>query len=432
MILLYTSYLTSRLQYTANFLFSTILGVPVEFTSSINDYKKSILPKINYSAELLDGITIQPHTFLFERNIKPIIPGFLMYHGIPTLFPIKQPSSLPFDPFSAVFYMISRYEEYHPEFIDHHNRVLPQQSVAFKHQFMEISVVDRWAFMLRELIQQQYPHFHFPDRKYTFVPTIDIDVAYAYKYRGFVRTAGATLKSLVKGDVKDNQRRYQTLFKNQADPFDVYKLLQDLHSHYNVKPHYFFLVGRYGKFDKNLSPSHSAIQQLIKQTSDVHAVGIHPSYQSNDKENRLKQEIEVLGKITGNPIVRSRQHFLMLRFPDTYQRLVKLGITDDYTMGYAQLTGFRAGTCTPFPFYDLTSESETSLIVHPFEVMDGTLNQYLKLSPLEAIECINRLSREVRNVNGTFMSLWHNESLSEMRHWKNWREVYEALLKIAS
>ena len=57
---------------------------------------------------------------------------------------------------------------------------------------------------------------------------------------------------------------------------------------------------------------------------------------------------------------------------------------------------------------------------------------YLKLSPLEAVERISRLNAEVRKVNGTFITLWHNESLGEMRHWKNWREVYEALIKIAS
>lgn len=98
-------------------------------------------------------------------------------------------------------------------------------------------------------------------------------------------------------------------------------------------------------------------------------------------------------------------------------------------MGYASLPGFRAGTCTPFPFYDLTSEKETSLRIFPFQVMDGTLNQYMKLSPDEALEECKKLIDEVKKVNGTFISLWHNESLSEMREWKQWRNVYYKLLE---
>jgi len=119
-----------------------------------------------------------------------------------------------------------------------------------------------------------------------------------------------------------------------------------------------------------------------------------------------------------------------LLFTETYQNLIKLGIKEDYTLGYATDTGFRAGTCTPFNFYDLYNEKETSLKIFPFQVMDTTLNQYLKLDVEEAVERISHMIEKVKQVRGTFISLWHNESLSDHGHWKGWEPVYKKMLEV--
>lgn len=432
MVLIYAHKQTPRLAYIVRFLFSSVLGVPVSITSDAEEFRNSKLPRINYSGEALNGIHIYPQGLLFEQGVKPIVPESFIYQGIPVLFPTQNSGALPFDPFAAAFFMITRYEEYLSQALDLHHRFLPTGSVAYKHHFLDIPVVDHWALLLRSVIQQQYPDYPFPQRTYRYVPTIDVDIAYAYKYRGLYRTAGAAAKSLLKGNFTDNRHRFNTLFLNRRDPFDTFPLLRDWHNQHHLTPTFFFLVGQYGRYDKNLSPHHPTIRELIRQTSNYYPTGVHPSYQSNFKDNSLKNEIQILADIVGSPVTRSRQHFLMLRFPDTYQRLIEQGITEDYTMGYAQMPGFRAGTCTPFSFYNLTTESETSLIVYPFQVMDVTLNQYLKLSTSEAVQCIRQLNSAVRKVNGTFISLWHNESLSEMRNWANWQEVYKTLLQIAS
>lgn len=98
-------------------------------------------------------------------------------------------------------------------------------------------------------------------------------------------------------------------------------------------------------------------------------------------------------------------------------------------MGYASQVGFRAGTCTPFFWYDLPLEKQSHLKIHPFAVMDVTLRQYLKLTTQQADDLIAKLLTDVKMVNGTFSSLWHNESLSETGVWKGWRSVYENMMK---
>ena len=122
----------------------------------------------------------------------------------------------------------------------------------------------------------------------------------------------------------------------------------------------------------------------------------------------------------------------MLHFPQTYQNLIAEGIQEDYSMGYPSKPGFRAGTAIAFPWYDLSKEEETTLLVHPLQVMDVTLKEYMDLSPDEAVSSIKNIIEQVRNVHGVFTLCWHNSSFSEIGSWTTWKFVFEDVLKMAS
>jgi hypothetical protein len=184
--------------------------------------------------------------------------------------------------------------------------------------------------------------------------------------------------------------------------------------------------------DKNISPQNRKFHELIRMLADYAQVGIHPSYGSNTDTSKLPVEISRLKNIVHGDITKSRQHFLMLKFPETYRNLIERDITDDYSMGFANECGFRAGICTPFNFYDLDIESETTLKVHPFAVMDATLNLYMKLSPEEAVRRVKKLTDACKKVNGHMMILWHNETLSDQNQWKDWQVVYEEIIQHAT
>ena len=72
------------------------------------------------------------------------------------------------------------------------------------------------------------------------------------------------------------------------------------------------------------------------------------------------------------------------------------------------------------------------MLITPFQIMDGTLNHYENLSPDQATKKIKDIITVIKNNNGTFVSLWHNSSLSEVNEWKNWTKVYETLVKNAT
>jgi len=292
--------------------------------------------------------------------------------------------------------------------------------------------VNIYALKLKELFKSRYPEMVFPEKKYRFISTIDIDNAWAYLEKGFMRTAGAFDRSIVQFDFEELIQRAKVLAGSLKDPYDTYDLQLELQRKYKFKSIYFFLLGEYGVNDKNVPVDSRKFRSLIKSIADYAESGIHPSYGSNKNPGRLKKELNELSKILKREVTKSRQHFLVLKLPETYRKLIELDITDDYTMGYALQVGFRASICSPFFFYDLDNEQITNLKVHPFAVMDATLKYYMKVEPQDAMSHILPLIQEVKNVNGDFVSLWHNESLSENKIWAGWRKVYEQLVEAAS
>ena len=226
--------------------------------------------------------------------------------------------------------------------------------------------------------------------------------------------------------------RYQVMRGKQPDPYDQYQHLERLFKKHDLDPVYFFLTGRLGPYDRNISSSSQKFKVLVKTTSQEFKIGIHPSYASNILTDRIQEEINKLAKISGKEIFRSRQHFLKVQLPYTYRNLMHMGITEEYSMGYAEQIGFRASIANPFRFFDLESNKRTDLIVYPFQVMDVTLRDYLSLKPGEAIDKIAGLIDHTRAVGGTFSALWHNESLSEWEDWTGWSVVFNRMLEMAT
>ncbi|MCK4664322.1 MAG: polysaccharide deacetylase family protein [Bacteroidales bacterium] len=432
MILIYSQNTSARLEFICKLIFFDILGIQYKITTNTIEFLDYNNAKINYSnTDFDDAVEIKPHHLLFEKGINRQNITVTLWNDLPVFFQKPSVSELPFDIFAASFYLVSRYEEYLTFIPDIHNRFSAKQSLAYKNGFLEKPIVNQWVMLLKNILEQKFPEIKFPEKKYNFISTIDVDNAYAYLNKGFLRTFAATFLSILKFNFNDNVRRYKVLLKKSNDPFNTFNYIRNIHDKYNIKPVYFFLVGKYGKYDKNISVKNSNFQKLIKDLSVKFEIGIHPSYNSNKDIEILKNEKNNLSEIINKEIKKSRNHFLKICFPSTYQNLLKSGITEEHSMAYASCVGFRASICTPFKFYDLALEKETELTVYPFAIMDATLKYYLKYDINDAIDKTSEIINEIKKVNGTFISLWHNESLSEIREWKNWKKVFEKMIQLA-
>lgn len=361
---------------------------------------------------------------LIQPNIQPV-----WYKGEKYFFESSADSDLPFDPLAASFYLVSRYEEYLDSPVEQYKRFPPEESILYKYGLLNKPVVNIWARLLAEKLQKRFPELEFPVPKFVFLPTIDVDNAWAYANKGFWRSAGAIAKAVFKGNISEAGTRYRVLRGKETDPYHTYDFLNETFKGNEDKVLFFFLLGDYKRYDKNVSWKNRHFQKLIRETAEKYEVGIHPSYSSSKKKGkkRLAAEIKRLEDILGFTVTKSRQHFLRLRFPRTYRRLLKTGIAEDFSMGYPSHTGFRAGICTPYFFYDLKREAPTALKIIPFQVMDVTLRNYMDFNPEQATEEIENLMQEVKNVGGTFAYIWHNETLNEQDNWLGYREVFNKM-----
>lgn len=429
-ILVYAPEITPRVEFTFDFAFGTILGANVTFCCNQEEFSRSELPKINYSSTSIgSGLFLKAHTILFKKHIVSQVIELVDFQELKLFFPTSSDSFLPFDPFAVTFYLISRYEEYLSETTDHHNRFVDSENLLVKLGLHQTPIVDRIAYWIADSLSAAYPSFQARKRTFCLLTTIDIDNAWAFKNKSLGISAGGVAKVAVTGKWDELVQRTSVLLRLQSDPFDTYEYILEVCKHRLDRLLFFFLVGDRNPFDKNISHKNKSFRKLITEIATKCDLGLHPSYSSNEKPWMFETEKERLEKIIGRKINKSRQHFLRLRFPTTYQTALKAGITDDYTMGFASLAGFRAGTCTSFPFFDLEHNQPTDLMIHPFQIMDVTLKNYLSLQPNEAWQVISQLLDEVKKVNGTFISLFHNESLHDLNEWQGWRKVFEQTLQ---
>ena len=432
-ILIYTHKRTSRVLYIFNHIMGEMLGLEPECIHDKEQFLNYEGPKINYSFQPFeDEFFIMADDLLFERGISEHELTFGDYLGQKCFFQTyNKKSAFPFDLFSASFYLLTRYEEYLPFIKDKYGRFDAEESLAFEKGFLNKPLVNIWALDLAEKLKSAFSELEIQTSEYQFISTIDIDAAFAYRQKGMLRTAGGYVKDVLALDTKEMKTRTRVLLKKKRDPYDTFDYQFSIQKKYNLKQIYFILFADYGTNDKN-TPTHSRIfRELIRFIADHADVGIHPSFTSNSVAGKLKKEITSLTKTLHREVVKSRQHFLILHLPSTYRNLINHGITDDYTMGYASQIGFRASICTSFLFYDLEMENTTTLRLHPFAAMEGTLRDYNQLDAEQAIAKYQEIIDEVRQVGGTYISIWHNESLSDQKRWKGWRAVYEKMTEYA-
>ena len=430
-VLVFSSEVTNRMGYVFPLVFHGLLGKSVAFTRDPEIFNGWDGPKLSYGSNPLgDEPHFKAHHLLFEKGVRPQELDVFPRKGTKAFFPVKG-GAWEFDPFAAIFYLVTRYEEYLPFAHDVYHRFPASESIALKEGFLHKPVVNIWARELAAMIENRFRGFRFSGGKYQFVTTVDVDNAYEYLEKGLMRTLGAYARSMVTLNGKDLNLRTKTLLGLRHDAFDTFDHQLEIQHKYNLEAIYFFLVADYGHNDKNVAITSKKFQSLIKGVGDYAAVGIHPSFNSNYEKDKLKVEINRLSKVIHKDIRQSRQHFLKLTFPQTYRTLLEMGITDDYTMGYASELGFRAGICSPFNFYDLELELETNLTVHPFSVMEVTLRFYKNVDPQNAMEHIKPIIDEIKAVGGTYMSLWHNDSLSDCHQWMGWKGLYEEMVQYA-
>ncbi|SEQ71638.1 hypothetical protein SAMN05421824_2121 [Hyunsoonleella jejuensis] len=427
MLLVYTHKVSPRLKYVFKHICTRVLGFKVDFTTKIEEFIAHDSLKMSYTKQHLGKeFFVKSHEILFEQGLTDVEINIQNWDNTKCFFYNGDKSAIPFDIFAASFYMLSRYEEYLPQRKDQYGRFIATESLGYKHGFLHQPVVDIWAYKFKDALQQQFPDFKFPQRAYRITPIIDVPSPYHYKLKGVMRSLGGTLKDFFRLRFKSLYTRYAVLFGFKHDPYDTFKYIINKQKQTQFKFLVFFFIGSYSTFDKGININKRKYVSLIKHIADYCRVGLKASYFSVNDLDVLKKEKRQMEDVINTSLRASRYSFSKFNLPESYRNLVQLEVNEDYTMGYVNHVGFRAGSCTPFLFYDLDYEVQTPLKVCPFQIMDFALLKQASL--LDKKKVLQTIIDEVKQVNGEFVSVFHNYTFSNNDRWNGFKELFNIIL----
>jgi hypothetical protein len=423
LVLFHTQHRSERLSYVLNYVFRDRLGLDYQLIDDTHPSYSHAHFSYSDSSES-HPFQIVPNGILQEEHIiEHAFTESLIHPYLNTRY-LEKPLSYP-DIFSAIFYHLSRYEEYFNT-PDQHGRFKFEDSCLYQNSLLLTPVVDIWMDQFKKdlIARCGFKESDFKAQSHSTVCTMDIDSVFTYKGKGLLRTLAALSKDLLLFNFSEIKKRLSVLVLNTPDPNDVFDdLLDQIQS---KQAQFFIQVGKYGRFDKNLPPSHKGFQNIIQELEqNGHTVGIHPSYQSDSDAAIIQQEKTELESILKKQVTQSRQHFLRFSLPKTFRVLLALGIEKEYSMGYSEHPGFRAGTAMPFKWFDLENNSSTELEIHPFSVMDVAYKHFQNMGVLKTIEASGEIKDICSALNLPFVFVFHNESLSGHRGWENWDQVFK-------
>lgn len=390
-------------------------------------------------------VVIVPSNF-FDNNIygtqqsMPSLPlqeieGIPFLYGSPHIEKIENTIVCHADLIASTYFLISRYEEYiNPNNNrDTHGRYIGKQSIPAKANFIHRPIVEEYGELLRKLLQQTNITLSpIPQQINHIYLTHDVDSITNYRrLRGFL---GGTYRSIVKR-TESLTTILKSLFNINHDPAYTFPwILQQDNQLPEATQIYFIKATHNAKgFDR---PTYNLIgknfihlkKEILKSSPNA-IFGLHASYRSGNTPDIIVEEQKLLQyAIENQRITTSRHHYLRSLQPNDMETLIDARITDDYTMSYADIAGFRLGTCRAVRFINPSTRKLTSLTLHPLTIMDCSLTheKYMGLNYKESLLYAQNLIEQTKKYNGDLCLLWHNTIFSEKKH----KNLYYQLIQI--
>jgi hypothetical protein len=402
-----------RLSFVCRFIFTHFYNLNYKVTSDLASFENFNGIKISYSTrDVLGALWVQPAGLLSGKGVSEEGPGPRIKDGMFYLY--TNSAGYHHDVFSAVFYFISRYEEWQHHKKDKHGRFEASESLLFKNKFHLKPVVDIWLRELQAELEKNFFTVKFPQAQFRVFSTIDVDNLFAFRSKGILRVMGATAKDLLKLDFLNLKTRALVLAGAKKDPFDIYEEVSAFCFNHKIPLIYFFLFRSGTSHDRTVKPGHRSFKDVFAAILRHKAIlGVHPSYDTSTSPSILEAEVQKIREKSGQEIQFSRQHYLRFDIRSTPQLLMNSGIRADFSMGFASSCGFRAGTTIPFFYYDFGSESQKDLLMVPFCVMDGVYTVYHVSDAGKAYHSFMEVAEEVKKVKGIFISVFHERSFSD-------------------
>lgn len=358
----------------------------------------------------------------------------------PLIEPTAQGWRIHYDILGLTYWMLSRQEEVGRTDLDAHGRFPATSCHGFKHGYLERPIVDEWLHILGQVITRTWPGLQFKQHSFSMKVSHDVDAPSRYGFasaKGLLRSmAGDVLK---RGDIQSALRAPWIRLNTRdalhpSDSFNTFEWIMDMSDRHGLTSAFYFICGRTSNMDAAYEPEHPAIRALMRRIHQRgHEVGLHPSYGSYQKPEIIAAEAQRLRRVAAEdgitqPEWGGRMHYLRWEQPTTLRAWADAGMDYDSTLSYADLPGFRCGTCFEYPAFDPVQGEILNVRVRPLIAMECTVMapRYMGLGTGDAAHAkFSQLKDACCAVDGCFTLLWHNSQFETTAE----RDLYEAVLQ---
>jgi hypothetical protein len=330
------------------------------------------------------------------------------------------------DVFGTAFVLLSRLEELRDAPRDVHGRFPAAASLAVRLGVLERPLVDEHVELLRAVLERTFPGLPGPRPRYSEAITHDVDFVDGRRL-GVARSLRSAARHLVTDRAPRAAGRrlasvpLRPLMGPRGDVFNTFGDLMRQSERNGLRSTFFFIAGSAegGIDDDNYEIGEPFVRSVLREiAAQGHEIGLHGSYQSFASADRLGAELAALRAVLQEEGIDERrigcrQHFLRFDPAVTWRAQAEAGLVYDSTVGFAELPGFRSGTCREHSVFDVAGRRRLPLRERPLTLMDSTILDaaYLGLGRDEAGRTAERLKSACRRVGGTFRLLWHNTML---------------------
>lgn len=402
----------------------------------LNQYKLVIKPSGFFDPEMYDSDSSIPKLPLTIWEESPVL------YGEDKVETIGNTIVLHADLIASTYFLVSRYEEMVRRNIrDVHNRFPGKESIPYKAGFIDRPIIEEWGCSLRTLLRQNGIEIPEPPQEIKKI-YLTHDVDQMAHYRNLRGMLGGVIRGLKRP--KEGDQALKSYFGGlKFDPWYtfpyIYRLDLYLQSTIGADKCEIITFFRSGggklKEDKPfVNVLHPDYKHLINYTKRKNVtIGLHSSYQAGCTPQLIDEEKKRLEKTSKQTIYYNRNHYLNNREPEDFEYLIKNQFTDDFSMGYADIAGFRLGTCRSVKWINPVTQELTQLSLHPLTIMDVSLSdkRYMYMNAHEARLYCEHLIGIVGKYNGEISLLWHN-NVVEKSPLNYHRKLYRDLLKIIS
>ena len=288
-----------------------------------------------------------------------------------------------YDILGLTYWMLTRVEEIGRTDLDKHGRFPSTASHAFKHDYLDRPVVDEWLYLLRQVIQRQWPGIELKQHTARTLVSCDVDNPFALDgslSRIARRAAGDVLK----------RRSFSALSKTVGGTWqarrgdfslDPYRQGIDFIMESNERAgraaaFYFIPENTDPRLDNRVSLDAPRMRALLREIhARGHEIGIHPGYNSYQHPEAMERSVETLRRVLveegiAQPLLGGRQHYLRWATPLTARLWDNNSLDYDSTLSYADRPGFRCGSCFEYPMFDGVNQRALRLRERPLVLME--------------------------------------------------------------